>query len=793
MMDSASQLLLSASPLQLHAAISVAAAQAAAAEEQQQQSLATAAATAKNAEIKIEEPAGEGNGGEEAAMPNSSAAQSPRQTNNALEAAFNLNFLLKMETDSDDKLAPLEISESMSSLNGSLQTSPTIITCKTPPANGKSMLQVIKPPGDEKEERPSLSYKDLIIEAIESNPDRRLKLSEIYQVIKYLHPYYQRRADQWGWQNSIRHNLSLHDCFVKLPLKQTSANGVVGHFWTVVHRNPEDKQGPTRRRSRANGTGGGPTGKGSRKVGGNQGHPASQVGNAAGGKAKGLKGRQSVSLSHLFSSDSGVMSDDCGGGTQSGDISPTNGSASVPASLLQINTSSDLLTQTNKFQPLQSPLASNSLQHSALQLALKQQAAAALNFNNNGMNLNQNNLLSPLELVLGSQAVAQHLLAAQTPQHHQQQQQLLQFSPIPGKTAPSQPALLEQHLQQLLAIAAGAQQDQLLTQPETPASAPPSLPANPLAPTTSNSTLATTPTTNGGGLNLLSQLASQALASTSPQPTQQPQQQQDQASLAVAAAAAAELQRIQLVQLYAQQQQLQQQLALLEHTHREHLNLRLLGGHRHNDFPHGHSAPLSPVVHDPLTTTLNRNNPLLLNLAATTAPSSPSVLANENGRNNSNNNQSMLTQLLLSRLFSSAASTNNNNENNNSTNVEQQPTTNLTDNSPPPPSSVPAVAHSPVAESVNQQQVELQQAALLLERYQQQQQQLLLIDQFQQQQQQLAEVGQLQALTQVFGTAAAAAAAAAAVVEQVQEAQQQIAEQQIVEQQESEEVVSVVV
>ena len=41
---------------------------------------------------------------------------------------------------------------------------------------------VIKPPGDEKEERPSLSYKDLIIEAIESSPERRLKLSEIYQV-----------------------------------------------------------------------------------------------------------------------------------------------------------------------------------------------------------------------------------------------------------------------------------------------------------------------------------------------------------------------------------------------------------------------------------------------------------------------------------------------------------------------------------------------------------------------------------------------------------------------------------
>ncbi|KAL3093692.1 hypothetical protein niasHS_006254 [Heterodera schachtii] len=59
------------------------------------------------------------------------------------------------------------------------------------------------------------------------------------RVIKYLHPYYQR---------------SLHDCFVKLPLKQTSANGVVGHFWTVVTRGPDEKPlGPTRRRTRGSG------------------------------------------------------------------------------------------------------------------------------------------------------------------------------------------------------------------------------------------------------------------------------------------------------------------------------------------------------------------------------------------------------------------------------------------------------------------------------------------------------------------------------------------------------------
>lgn len=47
-----------------------------------------------------------------------------------------------------------------------------------------AQLKSAVPVVDDKEERPSLSYKDLIIEAIESSPEKRLKLSEIYQVIK---------------------------------------------------------------------------------------------------------------------------------------------------------------------------------------------------------------------------------------------------------------------------------------------------------------------------------------------------------------------------------------------------------------------------------------------------------------------------------------------------------------------------------------------------------------------------------------------------------------------------------
>ncbi|CAB3400233.1 unnamed protein product [Caenorhabditis bovis] len=142
---------------------------------------------------------------------------------------------LSIASSASESIAPAEPSTPVSSQ----QASPVTQHLTTPVASSTS----------ENIERPSLSYKDLIIEAIESSPEKRLKLNEIYQVIRLLHPYYRHRPDQWGWQNSIRHNLSLHDCFVKLPLKQTSASGVVGHYWTVV---PElsDKQ-TLRRRNRA--------------------------------------------------------------------------------------------------------------------------------------------------------------------------------------------------------------------------------------------------------------------------------------------------------------------------------------------------------------------------------------------------------------------------------------------------------------------------------------------------------------------------------------------------------------
>ncbi|EGT32989.1 hypothetical protein CAEBREN_14172 [Caenorhabditis brenneri] len=60
------------------------------------------------------------------------------------------------------------------------------------------------------------TYKDLIVEALRGSPENRLKLKEIYEAIQRLHP--------WEWQNSIRHNLSIHDCFVKEDIKGSKTN-----------------------------------------------------------------------------------------------------------------------------------------------------------------------------------------------------------------------------------------------------------------------------------------------------------------------------------------------------------------------------------------------------------------------------------------------------------------------------------------------------------------------------------------------------------------------------------------
>eukprot|EP00794_Sanderia_malayensis_P009665 gene9664-10652_t len=78
--------------------------------------------------------------------------------------------------------------------------------------------------------KPALSYISLCTMAIQSSPNKMMKLKEICEYVAKNFAFYQHSDTRW--KDSLRHNLSFNDCFVKVLDGEIDENKK-SHYWRL--------------------------------------------------------------------------------------------------------------------------------------------------------------------------------------------------------------------------------------------------------------------------------------------------------------------------------------------------------------------------------------------------------------------------------------------------------------------------------------------------------------------------------------------------------------------------------
>ncbi|KAI7791323.1 forkhead box Q2 [Triplophysa rosa] len=170
--------------------------------------------------------------------------KSSRSDQDQLGLQFTIDYLLYNKGSNTDRVNPEDRSLPSEGLQATVNEQSEETHSKQD--SGKSKDQENEDNGSEEEqekqnvkiegteEKPTQSYIALISMAILDSEEKKLLLCDIYQWIMDRYPYF--KSKEKNWRNSVRHNLSLNECFIKAG---RSDNGK-GHFWAIHPANFQD-------------------------------------------------------------------------------------------------------------------------------------------------------------------------------------------------------------------------------------------------------------------------------------------------------------------------------------------------------------------------------------------------------------------------------------------------------------------------------------------------------------------------------------------------------------------------